>query len=373
MQRVLDNPSMAYSFPSYFYTSEEVYNSELERIFYKKWLVVGHISQLHEPGSLLPMTIGNRAILVTRSVNGKIQAFYNVCTHRGTKLVNESKTVSNIQCPYHAWTFNLDGRLIGCPDFERYSGFKKEDYSLYPVKLQLWRGFIFVNLDPDCEPLESFLGDFEERFGRYDTEEMVYIGGLRYEVNSDWKVAVENGNECYHCPTVHPETLKPFYRDHSAYDQTRIRGNYTLFQWKDYIASTKTRDAGQLNSLKTLGLSESDVEDNCLQMPNTFPNCQFNFSPSWANTLIPWPAGPRKCRVTFDFFAHKWKGCVDDASEALKWIDFVLKQDWRICEQQQAGLNSEVFVGGKVNELENVINHFHGLYLQAMSDDPALK
>src|SRR5207249_3238233 len=152
------------------------------------------------------------------------------------------------------------------------------------------------------------------------------------------------------------ETLKAYYRDHVPYDDSKIRGSYSLQQWKTYVDANRDREPWQAESIKRLGLSGENT--TCLHLPTTFPNCQFAITPAWCQTLIAWPMGPQKTRVSFEFYAHKWSGSNHDLAEVIKWFDFVNRQDWGICELQQAGFSSGVFNGGRFNELERVVHHF---------------
>jgi Rieske 2Fe-2S family protein len=355
----------AVALPYYVYTSQDIHELELRRIFYSKWLVACHISQLSKPGDVITVEIGDKSILVVRMDDGKLGAYYNVCRHRGTRLLNQSKNVTSIQCPYHAWTYKLDGSLIGCPDMDQYFSFKKEDHHLFRVKFELRGGFVWVNLDPDSQPLSSQLGDLAERFRKYRLEEMRWIGTIGvYEVDSNWKIIMENTNECYHCPTVHPETLRAYYRHLVPIDGSKISGNYSLLQWKDYVSSNRDVEPNQAESARMLGLEGEDKE--CLHLATSFPNCQLTISPSWCITIAAWPVGLRRSRVIMEMYGHQWPGSNHDYDEVMKWWDFVNKQDWPICELQQKGLESGVFVGAGFNALERAVYHFQRLYVDSM-------
>ena len=257
---------------------------ELERIFYKKWLVICHESQFKNAGATVVKNIGKKSILIIKGDDGKLRAFHNVCRHRGAKLLLESNTVRAIQCPYHAWTYKLDGTLIGCPDMDTYfddSSFQKADYPLYPVKLEMWGGFVWINMDPNSQPLRSYLGDFPAKFEKYDTEKLRWAATQgHYDVECNWKSMLENFNECYHCPAVHPETLKPYYRDFKPADSSKIEGPYVMLQWKDC-----PWDGAPLDENKRDNLNLSQEERRTQWLPLVFPNFQFTFTPNWVMTL----------------------------------------------------------------------------------------
>ena len=184
-----------------------MYELELEQIFYKRWLAICHSSKFAKPGDVEIRNIGRKSIMIIKGDDGKLRAFHNVCRHRGARLLDESKNVRAIHCPYHAWTYKLDGTLIGCPDMDTYpddGSFSRDEYPLYPVKLEMWGGFVWINLDPESLPLLSYLGDFTERFDRYQTENLRWVATVgTYDVGCNWKSMLENFNECYHCPAVH--------------------------------------------------------------------------------------------------------------------------------------------------------------------------
>jgi Rieske 2Fe-2S family protein len=352
--------------PSFYYTSPGVYALELENIFYSRWLVACHSSQLGNAGDVLPMTVGQKSIFLVRANDGSIKAFYNVCPHRGTRLLSTSENTKRIQCPYHGWTYRLDGELIGCPDAKEYGDdFRRDEYSLYPVRSETWGGFVWVNLDPEAIPLTTYLGDFTDRFAKYRMEEMRWIGTIgAYDVESNWKVVIENTNECYHCPTVHPETLKPYYRDHVPIDEGELHGTYSLLQWRNFVKTNPDREWNHALSSRILGLDE--IESASLQLPTVFPNCQFNISPAWCMTLIAWPTGPRTSRVLLNLYAHSWPGSADGYTREFEWLDFINRQDWVICKLQQEGFQSDVFAGSKFNRLEAVVRRFQRLYREAI-------
>lgn len=355
------------SLPSAVYTSEKIYELELERIFYKRWLAICHSSRFEKAGDVIIRNIGKKSILIVKGEDGKLRAFHNVCRHRGARLIEDEKNVKAIQCPYHAWTYKLDGELIGCPDMDMYSKgteFEKTDYPLYSVKLEVWGGFIWINLDPNSEPLRMYLGDFAGKFAKYQTEKLTWVGSQgHYDVECNWKSMLENFNECYHCPEVHPETLKKYYRDFKPADHSKIEGPYVMLQWRDCPwdgAPLKLSDGASQQRLD-LGSEDSRMQ----WLPLVFPNFQFTFTPDWVMTLAAWPSGPNKLKLDIEIYAYEWSAAAD-YSEMIRIQDLVTRQDIRICQLQHQGLQSEVFNGCKFNSLEESIYRFQKLYVDAM-------
>src|SRR4051794_30952080 len=149
--------SPAKTLPQRYFIGPDVFVEELEKVFSRRWVLVGHQSELAAPGDFFVADVAEESVILTRDRSGEIRAFYNVCRHRGTRLCEEERGHSAaIQCPYHAWSYALDGRLIGAPHMDEVRNFKRENYSLFPVNVGLWEGFIFVNLAEKPMPVEEW-------------------------------------------------------------------------------------------------------------------------------------------------------------------------------------------------------------------------
>ncbi|HYS43167.1 MAG TPA: aromatic ring-hydroxylating dioxygenase subunit alpha, partial [Geobacteraceae bacterium] len=202
------------------YRSTAYFEIERDRVFATSWVCVGYISQLAEPGDTLVASVGDQPIFVVRNRQGSLRAFYNVCRHRGSQLVDDDGKHELIRCPYHAWGYSLEGKLLGTPYFKgldvpeverqfydtsEVKEFRKEDYGLLPVLVDSWGCFVFVNLDPRARPLAEWLGDLPQRYGRYPLSALRLIKRKRFDIRANWKLIAENFMEYYHLPWVHPE------------------------------------------------------------------------------------------------------------------------------------------------------------------------
>ncbi|HYH92859.1 MAG TPA: aromatic ring-hydroxylating dioxygenase subunit alpha, partial [Candidatus Saccharimonadales bacterium] len=221
------------------YTSAAVHELERERIWFDRWICIGRAAELPSPGDALVRDLAGESIIVTRNRDGELRAFYNVCAHRGTKLLDETgdgcaHLGKVIKCPYHAWAFDLDGRLVGTPNVAEDEGFDRAAYPLHPIAVGTYAGFLFVHLGESPRPLLDELADGTEsitNFERYGLEELRVGVRLTYEVAANWKIVVENYNECLHCPTIHPELVQivPLYRFGEVWDEeTRDDGNWMV-------------------------------------------------------------------------------------------------------------------------------------------------
>ncbi len=200
----------ARTLPRRYYVAPEIFAEEAEKVFTQRWLCVGREDRIAGPGDYFVQQIGNESIIVLRDHGGALRAYYNVCRHRGTRLCEEhtGRFSETIQCPYHAWTYALDGRLIGAPSSSEIEGFAKADYPLHPVGIQRWEGFLFINLAEDPEPFAQAYQSLIGRFDRFNMSNLAVARTLEYHVKANWKLLFQNYSECYHCGPVHPPLAK---------------------------------------------------------------------------------------------------------------------------------------------------------------------
>src|SRR5437867_2860759 len=202
--------SGAKTLPARYYTDPDVFQEEVERFFGQMWICAGRAEQIAKPGDYFLREVAGESIIITRDGSGAVRAFYNVCRHRGTRMCTtaEGSFAGRIQCPYHGWTYGLDGRLIGAPHMEEGS-FNREEYPLNRVHTGVWDGHIFINLSATPEPLEKQLGDLPQKFQPWHMEDLRLHKRIVYDVKANWKLIILNYNECLHCPVLHT-TLNRF-------------------------------------------------------------------------------------------------------------------------------------------------------------------
>lgn len=197
----------ATTLPPWAYTSEEFYRREVETIWMKEWNFFGRADRIPNPGDYFAVDFVGVPIIVIRGKDGEVRAFSNSCRHRGAAMLRGDGNCNAIRCPYHSWSYDFEGRLIVAPEMEQTKDFRLEDFPLIPLKLELWAGFIFINLDEKAGPLKDYLVDLPEVLASYRFEDMVCVRRKEYILESNWKVYVENAMEAYHVPTVHRSTL----------------------------------------------------------------------------------------------------------------------------------------------------------------------
>ena len=197
----------AESLPPWCYTSDAFYRREVEEILVRSWNLVGRTDEIPNPGDYRVFDLCGRSAIVVRGDDGEIRAFANTCRHRGTRLLDDAGHGRAIICPYHAWTYRLDGTLFGCRGMEKTRGFDKAGNSLAPVRLGTWAGFVFVCFSQDCPDLETWLGDLPEQFSSYRFETFELVRRKHYDLDCNWKLYIENAMEDYHTPTVHKSSI----------------------------------------------------------------------------------------------------------------------------------------------------------------------
>ena len=190
-----------------FYTDPEIYQLELDRIVTRNWILAGHASQIPDAGDYLVFSLTNESAIIVRGKDGTIRAFANVCRHRGSLICLENRgNKRKFECPYHGWTYDLDGKLIAARSMQR--GFNKEEYGLHPVSLKLLGGLVFVCFCDDPPSLEGAQRNLAEPMAMFDFENLKVAASKTYPIAANWKLAIENYQECYHCATAHPEYAK---------------------------------------------------------------------------------------------------------------------------------------------------------------------
>ena len=197
----------AATLPSWCYTSEEFFQREVERIFTRTWNFVGREDEVPNPGDYFTLAMFGESVIVVRDDSGHVRAFVNTCRHRGTRLLDGKGHCRNIICPYHAWTYALNGTLIGMSGMEKTLAFEKSENGLLPVRLESWAGFMFVNFSQTTQSLLVHLGDLPHKFASYNFANMICVRRKEYDLRCNWKLYLENAMEDYHTPMVHKTSI----------------------------------------------------------------------------------------------------------------------------------------------------------------------
>lgn len=348
------DPARSYTLPGFYYHEPAIFEREKEAIFYKTWQYVGHVSQLAEPGRYITRQIGNESIVVLRGKDRELHAFYNVCRHRAHRLLSGEGTVkSAITCPYHAWSYELDGRLHAARGSDKVAGFDKTEFCLTAVRAEDYCGFVFVNLDSEARPLKSQVDGLEADVRSFSPhpETLRLAHRRQYEIKANWKVVVENFSECYHCPPAHPSfsngvtDLKSYrievtglYHRHTSRAQSRERAAYSF----DPGAARAGEYAGWL----------------------IWPNVAIEVFPgSNLNIFHVTPTGPEGTLQTVEWFFEGGAPSREEQEIIDYMHDTVRLEDVAIVESVQQGLKSRGYRQGRfVVDAERTDISEHGVH-----------
>jgi len=352
----------ASTLPGRYYYDPAIYDQEQTDIFGKMWVYVGQADALPEPGAYQVVTVGQESIIVVRNRDGILQAFLNVCRHRGARLCNQlsGQLKGSIQCRYHAWTYGLDGRLIGAPNVLHELEFDRSAYGLFPVPLKVWEGLIWLSLADKPPSFESQINDpavwafaGTAPLARYDIGSLKVGKTLTYDVHANWKLVLENTLECYHCGPMHPELcdLLPAFR--ASFIDFEGEGT-DLAESAEAFTIT-----GKASRPPLPGLLPEDIRRyyGVLLMPNIFVNLLGD------HVVIDsfQPLGPELTRVTCDWLFDAEVMAKDDFDpmDAVEVLHLVNLQDWEVCEMVQKSMASRAFEHGGI--YVPVEQHIRGL------------
>lgn len=345
---ITDDKAERQTLPGRDYHAPEVYELERQRIFFRNWVYAGRAERIATSGKWMTVDFAGESILLVRGKEGRIRGFYNVCRHRGSRLCAESagSTRTFIRCPYHAWSYRLDGSLAVTPNIDK-DELDRTLLSLWPVHVDTWQGFVFVSLDREEPPalrdwLESQT-DLPLTLERFGLEELRigHVGTM--EVAANWKIVLENYNECMHCPTVHPELIEliPSYRRGWIAEEERQDGGVSL-------AEGRTSIGGDPRSRIPLlpGMSGSEASSYFGAM--VFPNMFLDVSGREVLATAIFPTGPTSCTMVTEYLFHP-DALADpdfDPTPVVEFNELVTTQDNTVCEGAQRGVQSRAFDHG---------------------------
>jgi Rieske 2Fe-2S family protein len=357
----------ARTLPREFYTSDALLREEEDRLFRTQWLCAARADRLTEPGAYLLFERLGESVIVVRGRDGTLRAFHNLCRHRGTKLCEGAagRFPETIQCPYHAWTWTTDGRLVGAPHMHEVEGFEKRDYPLLSLPVAEWEGFVLLSLHDAPPPISEAFRPVIGRFDRFNLAHLVRVDRRDYDVRANWKLVMQNYNECLHCPTIHPELnqLLPYTSGANDLHDGPFLGGYMEITAPNESVTMTGRSCG-----RSLG-DDLPAEDRRRAYYYTlWPNMMLSLHPDYATWYTVWPVAPDRSVVTCEWMMHPGSpgaAGYDPAGPVDLW-HIVNSQDWHICEMSQAGVSSRRYRPGPYSPRESIPAAWDRAYLEAM-------
>lgn len=354
-------PPDARTLPARYYTDPSVFAADLERFFFDRWVAVGRAEEIGGAGDFVTRTIGGESLILTRDTDRTPRAFYNVCRHRGTRLcAGEGGTFpGRIQCPYHAWTYDLDGRLAAAPHMDEVPHFDKAAHPLHAVAAAEWDGHLFVNLSPAPRPLADGLGPLVSRFAPWRMGELRRWRGLEYDVKANWKLIVSNYSECLHCPNLHPALNRLSHYlsgENEPLAEGYMGGRMDLRPGVDTMSLDGTRPRACLPGVEA-------ADRRHVYYYAVFPNLLLTLHPDYMMTHTLWPLAADRTRIVCEWHFHPDELARPgfEAGDVVEFWDQTNRQDWHVCELSQAGISSRAYAPGPYSNREDLLWAFDRL------------
>lgn len=354
--------ALAGTLPSRWYTDPSFLEMERERIFWKTWQWVGTIDQVMRPGDFFTCDVLGEPIVVTRGIDGVLRGFHNVCRHRAGMVAAGKGNRKSLQCKYHGWTYDLTGRLMRAPDFEGVQAFDPAEFCLPPVRVEVWKLFVFVNLDMDAQPIGEMLAPIaaEVEQAGFEIDQMRAIERRDYVVNCNWKVYIDNYLEGYHIPIAHPGLFKEL-----DFDQYRVE---TFANYSKQYAPIRPAKEGEIQGRDRRYIRDENEAQALYYW--VFPNVIFNFYPDnlQINSII--PLDHERTLTIFEWYFEEpgtgqgW----ESMQQSIAFSDEVQHEDIVLCEAVQRGLKSPTYDRGRFSvRHENGVHHFQTLVYEYLS------
>jgi len=350
--------------PARFFTDPELFRRELEAFYFERWICAGRTEFLSMPGDYFLREVAGESIIVVHAAGEAVNAFYNVCRHRGTRMCTEPEgnCGDRIQCPYHGWTYGLDGRLLGAPHMD--SDFRRADYPLQSVPTAVWDGHIFLHLGSRPEPFARQLGTLPEKFAAWRMQDLRLYRRTIYDVQANWKLIVLNFNECLHCPLVHPalNRLTDYLGADNEPPDPHYAGGSMGFRGD---AETMSTD-GQRRRACLPGLDARQRRQVCYY--SIYPNLLLSLHPDYMMVHTLWPRAVNRTEIVCEWYFQPREMAKPDfvALDAIEFWDTTNREDWRIVELAQRGIGSRAYTPGPYSPREELLHGFDEIVLAAM-------
>lgn len=359
----------AYVLPPRVYHDQEVLDYEQDAWFAGGWVAVGRDEDALTPGQFFLATVAGENIIIVRGNDGELRGFYNVCRHRGARVVEEAcGTLARFQCPYHAWIYDLDGTLRQPRHTELLVDFDPAAWGLAPVRVDVWQGIVYVDLSDSAEPLVDFLGDIVSEFARFDLGALRRARRIDYDVKSNWKGLVENYQECYHCPGVHPQLNRITPYTSGAYlpsNGAAINSYMNVLPQFETLSMTGAADG----RAPMPGMTDED--DRRIYYSAVWPNLLFSLHPDYLMLHFITPSEPGRTIVRCEWYFDPAEMARPEFNpdDAIEFWDLTNRQDWHVCESQQQGTASRAFTQGRYSSMESSVHGFDLMVADRYAND----
>ena len=346
--------------PGYIYQSDEVFALEKERIFMKEWICTIREEQISNPGDYVAMRLMGEPFIICRNKEGEINAFANMCAHRGVEVVSGEGNVERFSCPYHAWLYDLNGKLIGAPFMKEATGFDLKNCRLQPLKVETWERWVFISFNEDVEPFNKYIEHFDQEFGRLRQRDCRLASRMVTELNCNWKLVNENLMDVYHFQTLHEDSFGAHLDGEKFQIKLTERGGVSAY----YEAAPMVPEGKSLfGAMPWLG--EENINLGC--MGHLPPNLHIFGRGDAVTPFVIWPVAPGHTQIfVHHLFPEEFHSLPDFQQKLQFYYDYqiqIVSEDSDMVEGMQKNMGSKRFVPGPMSKLEETVHNVINGYL----------
>ncbi|MFJ8258545.1 aromatic ring-hydroxylating dioxygenase subunit alpha [Peribacillus asahii] len=344
MKQLQTDQTLEHTLPYDNYVNPQIFEEEKKKIFQNSWILAGHTSQVEKVGDFFTFDIANQPLIISRDKNNELNAFYNICPHRGSKVEKSEQGNKKVfMCSYHGWTFQLNGKLNRAPNFD--TNELGNHSCMTQVKLEVFQSLIFINLNPEARPMVETYGELIANLEKYTfLDSLKKIRVTQRVIDANWKAVVDNYLECDHCKIAHPEFSKTFDMKNYHID---LHDNFSC-QYSELTNKTNKEHANFYWVWPNL-------------MVSIYPGKDGNMTTS---QIL--PLAPDKSLAIYSYY-FKSDEINEEQEELIRFVDQVRREDFDLVELLQKGFYSNAFKHGIYSPTEYAIKYFHRLYEDAIN------
>lgn len=374
IEGVLKPLEEAWWLPGRVYQDPELWEEEKRRLFRPGWMAIGTAAQIPNPGDYFSVRVLDEPLMVVRDNDGTVRCYYNVCMHRAMCLVQGAGHAKSFKCPYHAWTYDTDGQLIGAPEMDKTTGFDKKNIKLTEVRVEVWLGFVFINFDGQAAPLAPTLREIEEEAKPWNVADLDVVYEHRYRGDWNWKTMWENGIENYHTIAIHRNSAYDFIPSELTYTNDFETGAYMdlVNPFSEAILSGEVDFYGMGDNGPPPIPGLPDWVGEMLKFWMISPTLAFSLSPEGIVSYNLVPNGTGKLDFVWRLHVPKSLKAWDGFDQYLKGqeelADAIQAEDEEACKHAGRGMASAGWAPCRYSHLEKPVWLFHRWYVKQMSE-----
>lgn len=371
LKEITSEDVSSHGLPAVVFKDKETYNLECEKVFAKGWMSICCAQQIPNPGDILPIRIAGQSLIAIRDKEGEVGVFHNICRHKGAPLIDEPCNKRALVCPYHKWSFKINGDLLSAPryfgsDNKNLSDEEKSDKGLVPVRFAIWWDIVFVNIDNQAEEFSDFIQPLDQLLSDYPQQDIKRVGTTDYSGEVNWKLAVDNFLDGYHVPFVHSQACS--IKAALEQDDIFLSDNIVGLRLANGASSKPEKTAKQLPHFNHL----SEEKIGMQQWFGIFPNTLFFVDPCWVQTIIVKPMGPTETDESLNIYVVNDAAASTEYTEERARLSDVLnevnQQDIELLDKLQITRSNDISNKGHLVPFWDKVNsEFHQTWLKKVN------